>query len=130
MANQEFDSEAVVKKSTWHCPLDGTELVDDCLGILYCQECDTEFLPSVQGETELLSSLTWSSDSESRSVRDIWDRLREICYGTEDGIDPDKELGSDEFGELLNELRPLLIGNLRKFDSDQFERKSENGNDN
>jgi len=42
----------------YHCVLCGTQLIEGSLGILYCKNCETEFVPSMDAE-EKECRLSW-----------------------------------------------------------------------
>jgi uncharacterized Zn finger protein (UPF0148 family) len=42
----------------YHCPLDGTQLVDAALGLLACPKCKTVYVPTIN-EAEDEFSLYW-----------------------------------------------------------------------
>jgi hypothetical protein len=49
----------VVLLHQYHCPLDGTQLIEVGLGLLECRQCKTQFVPSLSEGLHGEASLSW-----------------------------------------------------------------------
>jgi len=77
-----------VTKSLYYCVLCGARLTDDVLGLLYCDVCKINFLPSYDPEDDMLS-VSWIS-RQSDTVTEINNTRGHVIIETETEVDSER----------------------------------------